>query len=550
MAARPDQSRQGDSTTTTAAWRSCCCRRTDPRWLPTRHAQQYRRDNATARDGEDAIHVALLIDNDARCIPPLPADDVTTIAHDIAKKPTPTDLFHLTDAGNAEFFAKVCRDVCFDHQRKQWVVFGPHHWRIDPNGEVGRLALSAIRRRQAVAVQMPAESESEQKIRGARVKWCIASENRNRLQAMLALAENVAGLADSGNAWDHDPYLLGVPNGVINLHTGERRDGQRADRISLVTAVPYIPKSTCPRWSASSSKSHGNPDLAGFLQRSFGYSLTGDVEEQKIWIAYGTGANGKSTLLETWAKHVIPEHSWTMPFPAEGWSEAMTEYQKAMLAARRFVMAKENQQTKRLNSEVVKGLTGGDTINARHPYGRPFQFRPNAKIWLAVNHKPVIRDDSHGMWRRVFLVPFTRTFKVDTTLPATLAAEAPGILAWAVRGCLDWQQSGLQPPKSVLAATAEYQQHSDPMSEFLDEKCVIDPSVQIGGLELFTTYRRWCDLRQMPVVDRLSQRAFGERMKARFESDDKRTISYLGVALVGAGCPQEVDLGAAGRMER
>lgn len=139
-----------------------------------------------------------------------------------------------------------------------------------------------------------------------------------------------------------------------------------------------------------------------------------------------------------------------MPFPAEGWSDAMTEYQKAMLVARRFVMAKETLQTKRLNTGIIKALTGGDTINARHPYGRPFQFRPVAKIWLAVNHRPVIRDDSLGIWRRVYLVPFTRTFKVDTTLAAILGGEAPGIPAWAVRGCLDWQKHGL--PASCVRA--------------------------------------------------------------------------------------------------
>jgi hypothetical protein len=128
------------------------------------------------------------------------------------------------------------------------------------------------------------------------------------------------------------------------------------------------------------------------------------------------------------------DYAWAMPFPEAGWSNAMSEYQKAGLVGRRFVTASEVKRRGQINEELVKSLTGDDTINARHPYGRPFQFRPVAKFFLRVNAKPIIRDETHGMWRRVTLIPFTRTFAVDKTLPETLAAEAPGILAWAVRG--------------------------------------------------------------------------------------------------------------------
>src|SRR5439155_4818908 len=122
---------------------------------------------------------------------------------------------------------------------------------------------------------------------------------------------------------------------------------------------------------------------------------------------------------------------WTMPFPTAGWSNSMSEYQKASLTERRLVMASEVTRRGELNDELIKSLTGDDTINARHPYGKPFQFVPVAKFFLRVNDKPIIRDQSHGMWRRVKLVPVEQTFGVNASLADELRREASGILSWA-----------------------------------------------------------------------------------------------------------------------
>ena len=144
--------------------------------------------------------------------------------------------------------------------------------------------------------------------------------------------------------------------------------------------------------------SDGDPALAAFHHRFVGYSLTGETSEQCFRIDFGVGANGKSTYLETLTRYIIPEHSWTMSFPVSTWTESLSEYQRAELVGRRLVIAKESGQQKRLNTEFVKSVTGQDSVNARHPYGRPFSFIPTAKFILACNHRPVIRDDSHGMW--------------------------------------------------------------------------------------------------------------------------------------------------------
>jgi putative DNA primase/helicase len=326
--------------------------------------------------------------------------------------------------------------------------------------------------------------------------------------------------------------VLGVAHGVVDLRTGLLAPGDPEDRITRVAAVDYNPDSTCPRWEQFILDiSNDDPQVAAFIARSIGYALTGMTTEQVFWILYGVGANGKSTLLETITRHVIPAHSWTMSFPVHTWSESLSEYQRAELVGRRLVIAKESEQEKRLNTEFVKSLTGTDTINARHPYGRPFQFVPQAKFILACNHQPIIRDDTRGMWRRVRLVPFTRTFTVNPDYGDDLAAEAEGILAWAVRGCLDWQRDGLQAPEAVLQATNEYQRDSDTLSRFIDAQCLMSPHARVRAGELFAAYEQWCD-RERIGDDRLSLRAFGERMKAMHPPlPHQRRVTYSGIGL-------------------
>ena len=277
--------------------------------------------------------------------------------------------------------------------------------------------------------------------------------------------------------------------------------------------------------------SDGDPDLAAFHHRFVGYSLTGETSEQCFRIDFGVGANGKSTYLETLTRYIIPEHSWTMSFPVSTWTESLSEYQRAELVGRRLVIAKESGQQKRLNTEFVKSVTGQDSVNARHPYGRPFSFIPTAKFILACNHRPVIRDDSHGMWRRVRLVPFQRTFPLDRKFGDVLAAEAPGILRWAVDGCLGWQRHGLDTPVAVTTATAEYMRESDTVGSFIAAFCVELAGVQVRAGTFYKAYDEWCTESRIPEVDRVSARAVGERMKRVYRAVEGRDVTYCGIGL-------------------
>lgn len=468
----------------------------------------------------------------AAAVPLLPEarglDQATVAAIMAAAKEA--DDFPCTDSGNAEFYASyVGGRHRHDHGRRLDFLFGDHHWRPDRDGQIARLALEAIRDRQRRALGI-----ADEQIRKARLGWALKSESRSGRENLVKLAASHPAIAVTGDDWDLDPMLMGVENGVIDLATGQLRNGHPDDRITKVAPVIFDPQARCPRFERFIAEIFADqPELPAYIQRVIGYALTGITAEQCFWIWWGVGANGKSTLEETLHSHVFgPDYCWTMPFPGGGWSNAMTEYQKASLVQRRKVSASEIQRRGTLNEELIKSLTGNDEINARHPYGRPFTYTPVAKIFLRVNDKPIIRDQSHGMWRRVKLVPFTQTFPVNPLLADELKAEAPGILAWSVRGCLDWQRDGLRHPDVVAAATRSYQDESDPLAEFLDEHCVLGDGYSVSAHVLFAAYKSWAEGTHVRPEDRVNQKTFGGLIRKRFAVIEGRNVIYTGLGLL------------------
>jgi putative DNA primase/helicase len=335
----------------------------------------------------------------------------------------------LTEAGAAERFARLHGDaVRFDHRRQRWLLWRGHRWLPDADAAVLRLALDFARTWQRDAVEIPSRDKRE-----AVVKFAIKLERRDTMNNVLAIAKALKPIADAGEQWDRDPYLFGVPNGVVDLKTEALRPGRPADGITLQTTVAYDATATCPRWERFVSEIFaGNDELMTFIQRAIGYSLTGITTEQVLFLLYGTGSNGKGTLTNT-LKRVLGDYAWNMPFATiEMKDRSAIPNDLAALVNRRFVMASETNDGARLNEARVKALTGCDPVTARFLHGEFFTFEPLAKFWLSVNHKPIVRDDSYGFWRRIRLIPFTQRFDVDPSLADQLHAEAAGILAWCV----------------------------------------------------------------------------------------------------------------------
>ena len=440
---------------------------------------------------------------------------------------------HLTEARLAERFAEAHGlDLRYHHRRNSWLIYESPVWRLDTDGQVYRRALVFVQGQQADALAIP-----DRKAKEEQVQFALRAESKTALDRLIGLAKNLKPLADAGTGWDADPWLLGAPNGVIDLRSGTLRSGDPADRITKRVSVPYDPEAECPRWCQFQREIFSNrADLIDWMHRFVGYACTGLTHEQVLACLYGSGANGTSTFLEV-LRYVLGDYAWNMPFSTiELRQRSSIPADLAALEGRRLVTASETSDRVQLNEARLKALTGSDTVTARRLYSDHFEFQQTAKFWLAFNHKPVVHDDSHGFWRRVRLIPFLRTFNgstQDLELPAQLRTEAPGILRWMVAGCLAWQTSGLAPPDIVLAATTEYQQDSDPLRDFLDECCDPDPNHEVSAAALYEAYVKWCDRQKFSKDDRMSNQAFGRRVGDRFERrHTMRGKVYCGLKIV------------------
>jgi putative DNA primase/helicase len=316
----------------------------------------------------------------------------------------PAQRFAQTEVGAGESFVGAYGDrVRFDHRRRAWLTWTGHRWQTDVDEQVRRLAIEHVRREQQLALDLADTFEKTK----ALTHW-IRFDRRGQLDNLLALAASLKPVAVAGDAWDAAPMLLGVENGVVNLETGLLRPGRPEDLITLSAGVPFDPAAECPRWAQFLQEVFaGDQELVTWMQTFSGYLLTGDVSEQMFVIAWGAGANGKSTCFSTLAA-VFGSYAYNLPFSAfELHQRGAIPNDLAALVHRRFVTASESGESTRLNESRLKMLTGGDTVTARFLHGEFFEFKPVAKFVLFTNTKPTVRDDSLGMWRRIRLVPFT-----------------------------------------------------------------------------------------------------------------------------------------------
>lgn len=435
-----------------------------------------------------------------------------------------------TDAGNGEAMALLYGDrLRFNHDNRQWLIWDGRRWRYDRDGEPERLAKEMARQRLEAAAQEPDDDRRQQL-----VKWALKSESRIRLQAALAQAATERPIAAVEAAFDAAPHLLGAENGVVDLQTGELLAGRPDLGVTLSTGIEYDPAAQAPRWEQFLREIFaGDSELIDYIQRAIGYSLTGDTSEQVLHVLWGTGANGKSVFLAV-LHAIMGEYAHNAEFatflaarPRDGGAASPDLY---AMRGRRLVTASEVSADRRLNEARIKSLTGGDPITARPLYGRPVVFRPVAKFWLAVNHKPRIVETSTAIWRRVRLIPFTQTFHPgDPTLERQLRAERVGILAWAVRGALRWHERGLAAPATVSQATEAYRSEQDVLAQYIGDCCHIAPHATARASQLYQAYQAWCNDNGEQA---LSGTAFGRLMGERYEKQKEGgCFWYRGIGL-------------------
>ena len=468
----------------------------------------------------EEIYVALQKVNEKRCKPPKPNSDVERIARSVSTNYKPGKRrYHLTDAGNAERFANQHKSIIVhDHNRNKWLWYDGKRWNEQVgNVHAGRLAIITAR-----SILEAASHINDEKQRKRAVAWAFQSEASGRLQAMQNIAKKLPLISTYSDQFDKGRFLFNCLNGTINLRTGKLCQHSPKDMITKVAPVNYNPDAKSELWDkVLTTAFDGDKTLIDFAQRAFGYSITGDIGEEKLFLVHGDAASGKSTILEA-IKTTLGQYAQTSDFETflkQRGSSHGPRNDIAALAGARFVISIEVDEGKRLAEGLIKMLTGGDTIRARFLFQESFEFLPQFKLWLACNHAPIVNDSDEAMWRRILLVPFNHVIpksKRDPKIKATLRnpeVAGPAILAWLVQGCLKWQESGLIIPETIEKATGEYREEQDPLKDFLEEECEFAPDAFVPVIEMRGKYDEWA--KASGIKWPLPPRKFNKRLESR-----------------------------------
>lgn len=407
-------------------------------------------------------------------------EDVAEVVEEKPKK-----KFRLTELGNAERIAYEYGHVIKFVNDIGWFIWDGKRWRVDTKKEIERITAKVLRS------LSKSDDESE-------AKWARMCERRNvRMNSIKDLMPLVPG--ERGD-FDRHKYLLNVENGIVDLKTGKLQQHDRELGLTKITNITFDENAKCPTWLTFLDQIFlGDKALIEYMQRLIGYSLTGDISEQIMMFLVGGGSNGKSTFINI-IKDIMGDYgkqAKSDTFIKKKESGANNDI--ARLVGSRFVSAIESEEGEKLADSFVKQITGGEPVLARFLRQEFFEFIPEFKVFFTTNHKPIIGGLDEGIWRRVKLIPFNLNLpahKRDKRLPEKLSLEMPGILNWAIEGCMKWQRDGLKEPKVVAEATGKYKDDMDILAPFLDEVCYVDEreneSIMIEAKELYNVYERWC----------------------------------------------------------
>jgi putative DNA primase/helicase len=422
--------------------------------------------------------------------------------------------FNLTDLGNGQrLVARHGNDLRYCYPWGKWLIYDGQRWAKDESGEVDRRAKETVRNIYAEAATI-----KDKDSRAAMADHAKRSESDSKRQAMINSARSEPGIPLLPDALDRDPWLLNVLNGTLDLRTAELRAHRQEELISKLAPVKFDREAECATWWKFLKRIFNrDSDVILFIQKAVGYALTGITRDQCLFFLYGLGANGKSTFLEViqtmLGDYATQTTSETFMLKRHG---SPISNDVADLRGARFVSAVEIESGRRMAEVLIKQMTGGDKIKARFLYSEHFEFKPEFKIFLAANHKPVIQGTDIAIWRRIRLIPFTVQIpetEQDRELPDKLKAELPGILNWAIEGCINWQDHGLAPPQAVQDATQNYRQEMDTLADFMAECCILAPEASALAAELYKAYTAWAE--ESGEKKPLSQKSFGTALGER-----------------------------------
>lgn len=451
------------------------------------------------------------------------------------------DLDHVaklnTDMGNAaRLVRRHGKNIRYCHSWGKWVIWNGKRWEPDDTGHIVGLAKDAV-----LAIFDEAKDAPGPETQKAIAAWAAKSQSSSRLTAMIDLARNEVPVRPGD--LDANPMLLNVQNGTVDLRTGELRPPRQDDYLTKICGANYRSDATAPvfrQFLARIFRTHSA--LVEYVQKVLGYASCGLTSEQALFFAYGQGRNGKTTLFDI-VMHVLGDYA------SKADRELLTAIDGtahpaniADLQGRRMVICSETNEGRRFDEARLKDLTGETRIKARFLYGQFFEFIATHKLFLYSNHKPLVRGTDMGFWRRMNLIPFVETIaqdEVDGALPDKLLAEADGVLAWLVAGCLAWQRDGLGFPDEVARATDDYRREMDSIGAFLEECCDFDDRLTASSAELYKSYTSWCE---EAGEHALSQKRLGMELgKRRLVSDrdgysGRKIWRGVGIKVVSESC--------------
>lgn len=373
--------------------------------------------------------------------------------------------------------------MLYCHNTGKWYVWTGAYWKPEET----RLAFQ-YSRELAIAFSEGAKPTEYKEVRRASFAGAVEK-----------FAQGDRRISVTAERWDRDPFLLGTPDGTLDLRTGLLRTADAVDGITRLTAVTPMRGMPTPLWTKFLLETFTGDDCAGlihFIQQWFGYCLTGDIREHALWFGFGDGGNGKGVLLNT-IRGILKDYAVAAAmatFTASKWEQHSTEL--AMLKGSRIVTASETEKGRAWAESRIKQITGGDPVTARFMRQNFFTFSPEFKLTLIGNHKPLLRGVDDAVRRRFNLVPFmNKPVVVDRQLEARLRPEWPGILAWLVEGCLNWQQNGLIRPVSVTKATEGYFEDQDITGQWLADCCEVRPGTVIAetSMALFSSWKHFAE---------------------------------------------------------
>ncbi|MFD7990762.1 phage/plasmid primase, P4 family [Streptomyces mexicanus] len=438
-----------------------------------------------------------------------------------------------TDDGNALLFADTfSSNLRYVAQRGTWLTWDGHRWAWDDTGRTVELARALVRNLDTRVL--------DEDLQKAAHRHKNASLSRNKISAMLGLAQSDRRLAVHVTTLDAAPRHLNTPGGIVNLADGSLSPSDPAALHTRSTSVAPDPTMPTPRWNAFLTDTFGgDQDLVGFVQRLAGYSASADTSTHVFPFLHGPGGNGKSVLMDV-LRHLLGDYAAPAPagFLMVGRQEHSEEL--ARLQGLRLVVASEVNQDARFDEAKLKELTGGDTLTARFMHQSFFEFEPTHHLWLMGNHQPRVKSGGDSFWRRLRLLPFQYKVpeekKIDGLADILVAEEGPGILAWIIQGAVEHFAHGLREPQSVKAATAAYAAEEDHIGRFLEECCTRGPAAHMRTEtgRVRAAYEAWCHSEGEQAMD---ARTFGRELKARgiVRKPSSGRYFYAGLGLIAEG---------------